>query len=662
MVPFFFVNVLHMKILLVLPLFLSFSLFARTFDQIEVDPDKELNRLRLTADKDLDYKITIEDKPRPYRVRDKEGKRYLVEGHYHLSNLLQELKLLSESQKTTLKGEQVFENPVERISRSIRERYWDGLTRRIDKKHLGKVLADPKVDTGGVGYLYVPAGDKIGLEYYGKIDKELKKLNLQVVKLPKDITPQYVDSLDGKHGLLSLGLQKNAKGEWEGIPYVVPGGRFNEMYGWDSYFEALGLLVDGRVDLAKAMVDNFVYQINHYGKILNANRTYYLTRSQPPFLTSMIRAVYEELPKSEQTKKWLELSLKAAVKEYQKVWMGEERLTNSGLSRYYGYGIGIPPEVEEGHYRPILAPFAKKHKLSVEEFEKKYDAGKIKEPELDEFFLHDRAVRESGHDTTYRWRVEDKDKCADFVTVDLNSLLYKAELDLAVLIKNELNDKFEPKSAYFLEQAKKRKQLIRTFLWDEKQNMFFDYNVKNKKRSQYISATTLYPLWAHEPSLPDYHLVSKEEAEKLKTAALEHLEAPGGVYATALKSLKLFGDIKHERQWDYPNGWAPHQMMIWRGLKNYGLDEDANRLTYKWLHMITKNAADYNATVPEKYDVLKKSHAVFAEYGNVGTEFNYITREGFGWMNASYQVGLKELPPVMRPMLEKLVPFEELKK
>lgn len=640
----------------------SLTIQAREFNDIKINVASELDRLIQTKDVDRDQKITIMDKPGTFVLKDKVKQEYPVEGHYHLSNLLQELTLLKEQRNDLLRGELVFENPVERLNRSIKERFWDGLTRRIDKDHLLQVLPDSKTDSGTDKFIYVPYHDQTALKYYQQTAKELPALKLQVVRLPKKITPQYVKSLNGKHGLLSLGLVKNNEGKLVGVPYVVPGGRFNEMYGWDSYFEALGLIVDGRVDLARAMVDNFVYQITHYGKILNANRTYYLTRSQPPFLTSMIRAVYQELPKSDENKKWLKLSVLAAMKEYQEVWMGEERLTVMGLSRYHGFGDGIPPEVEAGHYHPILQPFAKKHKLTVAEFEKRFDQGKIKEPELEEFFLHDRAVRESGHDTTYRWRVEGKDVCADFATVDLNSLLYKTEIDLALLSKNELDDSLPLKADALLERARRRKLLIRTFLWDEKKNLFFDYNFKLKQKHDYLSATTFYPLWAYEPNMPEYNLLTNEEAYKLMQNALRELEAPGGVAATSEASLKLHGNPSHHRQWDYPNGWAPHQMIIWRGLKNYGLNVDAERLIYKWLYMITKNATDYNGTVPEKYDVVERSHAVFAEYGNVGTQFDYITREGFGWMNASYQVGLKELPVTLLPMLKQLKPFEEFKK
>ena len=112
------------------------------------------------------------------------------------------------------------------------------------------------------------------------------------------------------------------------------------------------------------------------------------------------------------------------------------------------------------------------------------------------------------------------------------------------------------------------------------------------------------------------------------------------------------------RQWDYPYGWSPHQILVWRGLQRYGDERDARRLAYRWLFTITVNAALYNGTVPEKFDVVKRTHAVFAEYGNVGTTFSYITKEGFGWTNTSYQLGLDLLTSSLRAELNRLVPPE----
>jgi alpha,alpha-trehalase len=641
---------------------------------ILVSVRQNLDRLLAEEDTDDDQKLTVDDTfvkgkgrgDKRFSLVAINGKRYEVVGTYHLSNLLQELKLAEDAGSGVAKidFEKIFESPVERTSRSIREIYWDGLTRAVDGNSLCSTLRDEKIYTGEMRYLYVPHTDPEAYKYFRAFDgfpcKATEGFSAFRVKVERlqTITAESVRKLEGKHGALSLALKRVSRNEYVGVPFVVPGGRFNEMYGWDSYFEALGLLEDDRVDLAKAMVDNFVYQITQYGKILNANRSYYLTRSQPPFLTSMALAVYKRLPKSLETKGWLQTAFRAAIKEHYTVWMNENHLTKTGLSRYYGSGIGPPPEVEEGHFDAIYKPYADKHGMDVRTFEKKHKAGKTRIRELDEFFVHDRCVRESGHNTTYRWDWHG-DRCADFVTVDLNSLLYKIEMDIAQTIEEEFGGTLkmaegpEEISSTWFERAKKRKILMTRYLWDEKHNMFFDYDFeKNKKRHIYVSARTFYPLWAG--------LATKEQAEKLVRNALPLLEMPGGIVVSTEKSRGPISEARPARQWDYPNGWAPHQMLIWRGLINYGYDDIAHRLIYRWLYTITRNAVDYNGTIPEKLDVVKRSHEVFAEYGNVGTKFAYITKEGFGWMNASYQVGLKLLPPDLRSYLDRLFPPEWL--
>ena len=133
--------------------------------------------------------------------------------------------------------------------------------------------------------------DPEALRYFSELAQQRPELKLRVEPLPATVTPQYARGLEGKHGLLSLALSRTPSGAYAGVPFIVPGGRFNEMYGWDSYFHVLGLLEDHRIDLAKALTENLVYELAHYGKILNGNRTYYLTRSQPPFLTSMGLAI-----------------------------------------------------------------------------------------------------------------------------------------------------------------------------------------------------------------------------------------------------------------------------------------------------------------------------------------------------------------------------------
>jgi alpha,alpha-trehalase len=642
---------------------------------ILVNVPENLERLIDEEDTDGDKRITVEDVPVLKKGRgDKrfwliacDGKRYEVAGTFCLANLLQELKLAQDAGfvDTEIDLKKIFESPVARISRSIKEIYWDSLTRRIDKKNLGQMLQDEKVTTTGYRYIYVPHSDTAAYAYFSRASKKFSALKVRVERLPAKITPEYVRSLDGKHGLLVLAMKRTPKGEYAAVPFVVPGGRFNEMYGWDSYFIALGLLADGRVDLARGMVDNLVYQINHYGKILNANRTYYLTRSQPPFLTSMALAVYENLPKNNENKAWLKKVVTAAIKEYHGVWMDQAHLTETGLSRYHGSGLGPPPEVEPGHFDAIYMPFALERDLTVREFEKLYKTGQINVPELDKFFVHDRAVRESGHDTTYRWDVGG-DRCADFVTVDLNSLLYKIEIDIGSTIEKGFGGKLKlpngaiETSSTWYNRAQKRRELIQKYLWDEKRGLFFDYDLVRKKRHVYVSATTFYPLWACHPDAPETRLVTPEQAKKIVANAMPLLEMPGGLAASSAYSRGPISTARTARQWDYPNGWPPHQMLAWQGLLNYGFDLEAHRLIYRWIYSIIRNAVDYNGTVTEKLDVVKRSHEVFAEYGNVGTKFAYITKEGFGWMNASYQVGLRILPPNLRHQLDCLVPPEWL--
>ena len=628
------------------------------FSQSITNVQKTLQQLLEDEDTDDDKKITIED-PRikgtergdkRFWIEISNGQRYEVSGTYYLSNLLQELSLASEASKdkADIRVERIFEPPVDRISRSIREFYWDGLTRRIDEKGLSKTLTDEKTKTqDGFHHLYIPKSDPIAHKYYSALASR-PDLKMKVDVLPEKITPEYVRKLDGYHGLLSLGVASN-NGKPEALPFVVPGGRFNEMYGWDSYFITLGLLEDNRLELAKSMVDNFVYEITFYGAILNANRTYYLTRSQPPFLTSMALAVYKHLPKNEPSKNWLRNVLQAAIQEYQHVWMNPNRLTKVGLSRYFDSGFGQPPEVEPGHFDVVYAQYSKKHGMEPKALEEAYKSGKLKVPELDIYFVHDRCMRESGHDTSYRL----ENRCADLATVDLNSLLYKIEIDIAETLENEfggllsLANGTKETSLDWKKRAEKRKELINRYLWNADSGMYFDYDFVNGKQINYVSATTLYPLWAG--------VASKEQAAQLIAKALPLLEMPGGIVSSTEESRGPITPDHPLRQWDYPHGWSPHQVLAWVGLNNYGFTNDANRLMYRWLYTITVNAAYYNGTIPEKFDVVTRSHQVFAEYGNVGTKFSYITREGFGWTNASYQLALRVLPDEIRAKLNQLI-------
>ncbi len=614
----------------------------KTTEKISTGYEEVLEKLIAQEDTDNDKKITIDDKgPKKFEFLASDGNVHMIEGTYHLSNLLQELAIAKTGNSISI--DKITETPSGRISRLIKTRFWDNLTRSIDKEGLATVLDDTKSETD-ILRLYIPYKDKEAITYFQSLETEFP--NLKVVVLPRDITPEYVKTLNDKPGILNL-AHSLKDGNYKGTPFVVPGGRFNEMYGWDSYFESVGLLIDDRADLAMAMADNFGYQIQHYGKILNANRSYYLTRTQPPFFSSLLKEIY--LDNKKISKQWLSKHLKIVIQEYETAWMKNGiRLTYTGLNRFYGEGIGIPPETEEGHFDFILNKYAKNYRLSLEEFKTKYSNHDLIDRQLDEYFTHDRSMRESGHDTSNRL----DDVCTDLNTVGLNSLLYKYEKDIAYLIKNVFDNKFENYTTEFwLTKAEERKRLMNQLMWDEENGSYYDYDFVTKKQTFIPSATNFYPLWAG--------LCSKKQSDQMVKGLFEQLVQKGGVASTSDIADKNDPNAP-QRQWDYPNGWAPHQMLIWRGLIDYGYHKEAQELIYRWLWMITKNAVNYNGTIPEKYDVVKCTHKVYAEYGNVGTKFDYITPSGFGWMNASYQLGLSLLDEEFKEKLDQLIDPDDI--
>jgi alpha,alpha-trehalase len=410
-----------------------------------------LESLSLQEDPNGNMQITIEDNgPKVISLRTAASaghNRFDVRGTYMLSNLLQELTLAKEygRKQIVLDEGRLNENPVDRLSRMIRDHFWENLTRRIDASTVDIAARDPKDWTADPRpRIYIPYRCPRQYEFYKRVAEERPEMRLDVQMLPEEITTDLVRDMNDAPGLLAVDVQEVPEPEhpsgWtlKGMPFVVPGGRFNELYGWDSYMASLGLLINDRVDLAKSMVINFCFCIEHYGKILNATRSYYLCRSQPPFLTDMALRVYEKIKHEPDAKEFLRRSILAAIKEYHSVWVSEPRLDpNTGLSRYRPEGRGVPPETEATHFVHILDPYIKKHNTTFEDFVRKYNHGEIEEPELDEYFMHDRAVRESGHDTSYRL----EGVCANLATIDLNSLLFKYETDIARTIRSVFNDK-----------------------------------------------------------------------------------------------------------------------------------------------------------------------------------------------------------------------------
>ncbi|EDP44851.1 hypothetical protein MGL_0658 [Malassezia globosa CBS 7966] len=641
--------------------------------QFHMEVQPTIQRLLEQEDTDGDNQISIADKgPKTITLETVDGPSSEIRGTYMLASLLQELALAMDrgEQHLIVSEACLAENPIDKLSRMIRTMFWNNLTRRIDAEGLQKVLLDPKNRSAHRGQiLYVPAGEPEMIAYYRRVAEERPALRLNVEVLPKVCTPEYVRDLNQRPGLLAIAMEKvqdekTGQIDLRGIPFVVPGARFNELYNWDSYFIALGLLEDGRLDLAKGPVDHFIFEIQHYHKIMNGNRTYYLLRSQPPFFTDFTRRVYERMLSDQpehkaQHKAWLHRALCAAIKEYHMVWMSEPRFDpNTGLSRYHPEGLGVPPETEASHFTALLRPYAEKYQCSVNEFTRMYDNQEVQEPDLDEYFRHDRAVRESGHDTSYR--VERK--CADLATIDLQSLLFKYERDIGELIRDEFDDELEltdefrldtshgaeagrlvsklQRSAEWFERAAFRKKQVDAYCWNEGKGLYYDYNLRKGEQSLYESVTSFWTMWSG--------MASPDQAARMMRLSLRKFEVTGGLVTGTEESRGPVSLSRPNRQWDYPYALPPHQMLAWEGLKRYGYMDDARRLAYRWLYMITTAFVNFNGLVPEKFDAVALSHLVNAEYGNQGTQFAYVPREGFGWTNASFQVGLTYLSSHMR--------------
>jgi alpha,alpha-trehalase len=518
--------------------------------------------------------------------------------------------------------------------------HWDRLTRSLDQC---ATYEDTKADAARV--LYLPAGAAIPADL-----KEIqKKCSVRVEHLPADMDffhPRSVSPEISTHGLLYLEH-----------PYVVPGGQFNEMYGWDSYFIIRGLLRNNRLALAKGMVENFFYEIDHYGGVLNANRTYYLGRSQPPFLTSMILSIYEaERVAGKANPQWLESAYQYAVTDYSQWTRAPHLAGDTGLSRYFDEGNGPVPEImgdPSDYYRGVAQYFlmhegkASTHLVRIDAehtlasvfgpvFElAACDSGSAAERENDctttervalteDYYKGDRAMRESGFDVSFRFGPYGAGT-HHFAPVCLNSLLYKTEVDLAEMsrILNRPND-----AARWQQKSVERKEKMDKYLWNGERGHYFDYNFDSHAQATYEYATTFYPLFVGA--------ASKQQAKEV-AATLPHFEQPGGLATSRYES---------HAQWDYPYGWAPIQLLALEGLRRYGDAADADRITRKFLTMIVENFRR-DHTIREKYNVVTRSSEtrIVAGYAQ-----NVI---GFGWTNGVFLELLHESSPETNSQIRK---------
>jgi alpha,alpha-trehalase len=401
-------------------------------------------------------------------------------------------------------------------------------------------------------------------------------------------------------------------------PYVVPGGRFNEMYGWDSYFIQVGLLRDGEIERARDTADNALYQVRHFGKILNANRTYYLSRSQPPFLTQMVLGVYRRT----QDRAWLEKAL-PAIEQYYAYWTTEPHLTpQTGLSRYFDLGEGPAPEVvaserdEEGrtHYDRVREYF-RTHEVDDYDESQYYDRTNNQLTAL--FYKGDRSMRESGFDPSNRFGPFSID-IIHYNPVCLNSLLYLMEMQTAEIL--DILDRRED-AGNWRRRAGDRARRVNERMWNEEGGLYYDYNFVRQRTRQYQFLTAFFPLWAG--------IATREQAARV-AANLPLFERDGGLQTSTAAS---------GSQWDAPFGWAPLQMIAVQGLRRYGYHEEADRIAVKFLSLVHDEYAEHG-TIVEKYDVVARTSSLSE------IRFGYQSNEvGFGWTNAVFTALLDELDP-----------------
>ena len=355
-------------------------------------------------------------------------------------------------------------------------------------------------------------------------------------------------------------LSKESSGNLIGLPfpYTTPcvADTYQEIYYWDTYFTNVGLIIWGKKEYAKNNIKNMFYLVEKYGFMPNGNRTFYLNRSQPPFLSSMVRDLYSETG----DKNWLSGAYDALKKEYD-FWQGK-RVTPTGLNGYTGY------EIFEDVLKKNYAYFMRRVGQEAKEDPSRED--------LLEAYFAGVSVYESGWDCNSRF----KDRGHQFDAVDLNSLLYIMEENMRFFAAELQNGE----DKLWAEKAADRKEKM-ALLWNSERSLFMDRNFVSGEFTTYAGVASFYPMYAG--------LATKEQA-KATMALFSDLYLEYGVSS---------GESKREWncQWDYPNVWAPHQFIMYKALKNYGYEEEAKSVARRYVSTVERSFEETN-NFWEKYD------------------------------------------------------------
>lgn len=358
----------------------------------------------------------------------------------------------------------------------------------------------------------------------------------------------------------TIKVSKESKGTLLGLPYpyTTPcvSDAYQEIYYWDTYFTNAGLLLWGKTEYVKNNIENMFYLVEKYGFMPNGNRTYYLNRSQPPFLSQMVRDYYDAVRDID----WLTRAYKVLNKEY--AFWQTKRVTPTGLNGYIGYDI--VEDVLEKNYTYFLRRIgqAAKNEPTREDLLNAYFAGV--------------SVYESGWDCNSRV----KDRGYQFDTADLNSLLFGMEENMRFFAA-ELNN---GETGLWEKRKRDRKEKMQ-LLWNRERGLFMDRNFETGEFSTYASAASFYPMYAG--------LATKAQARETMRL-FDDLNLEYGISA---------GESKKEWncQWDYPNVWAPIQFVVYKALKNYGYEKQAKTVAQKYVDTVESNFKK-TTNFWEKYD------------------------------------------------------------
>ena len=391
-------------------------------------------------------------------------------------------------------------------------------------------------------------------------------------------------------------------------PYIVPGGRFSEIYYWDTYFTMLGLEQDGQDTIAQDMVRNIASLITRYGHMPNGNRSYYLSRSQPPFFSAMV-----DLLAQKDGVGVYKTYLPVMRAEYD-YWMQGEAGLKPGQARNHVVKLA-DGTVLNRFWSASDTPRDESCREDVESAK----ASKEKPAVL---YRNLRAGAESGWDYSSRWLADGHSMstiiATDILPVDLNAEMFHLESALAYAYGLQGN---KAEAKVFADRAAKRQAAIQHVMWDSAEGDFHDYDWKTRKLTPVLSAATVVPLF--------FHVATDAEGASVAKMVQAKLLAPGGILTTANNT---------GQQWDAPNGWAPLQWMAVQGFRNYGDPDLAKTIAERWEARVNEGFARDGVLV-EKYNVAVPAGANASGHGG-----EYALQVGFGWTNGVQAALMAEYP------------------